>query len=88
MFIFSLPPSLFPQGANTSIRQISGEINHNSKEIEVPKHPLPHEKPSLKSSLKPELSQTLPAKEAQVKGTHVQLDHKDKPTTPGEGLLH
>ncbi|XP_016849914.2 anillin isoform X1 [Anolis carolinensis] len=68
-------------GPNSSATKNSGITNHHSKETEVSK--LSHEKPPVKASLKPVLSQQLPAKDARFKGTHVQVDCKDKPTTPG-----
>ncbi|XP_062985706.1 anillin [Elgaria multicarinata webbii] len=69
-------------GANNSITKNSGKTSDHSKEIEVPKL-LPQEKTSLKPLLKPTASQQLPAKDDRIKGTHVQVDYKDKTTTPG-----
>ncbi|XP_044310464.1 anillin [Varanus komodoensis] len=68
-------------GANSSIKT-SGVTSNHLKETEV-RELLPQEKASLKPLLKPSLSQQLPTKEEQNKGTHVQIDCKDKPTTPG-----
>uniref|UniRef100_A0A8D2JEQ1 Anillin n=1 Tax=Varanus komodoensis TaxID=61221 RepID=A0A8D2JEQ1_VARKO len=73
--------SLSSQGANSSIKT-SGVTSNHLKETEV-RELLPQEKASLKPLLKPSLSQQLPTKEEQNKGTHVQIDCKDKPTTPG-----
>ncbi|XP_015274752.1 PREDICTED: actin-binding protein anillin [Gekko japonicus] len=68
---------------NANSKNVSVVSNHHGKDTAVPKLQLPQEKPVLKPSLKPVLSQPLPAKEEPVKGTHAQLDYKDKPTTPG-----
>ncbi|XP_053119203.1 anillin isoform X2 [Hemicordylus capensis] len=67
---------------NNFITQNSRATKQNAKETEVPKQ-LPQEKVNLKPSLKPVLSQPHPAKEVPIEGTHVQLNYKDKPTTPG-----
>ncbi|XP_054847971.1 anillin isoform X2 [Eublepharis macularius] len=64
-------------------KTILGANNKHAKDTEVPKLQLPQEKPVLKSSLKPVLSQPLSAKEEPIKSVHAQLDYKDKPTTPG-----
>uniref|UniRef100_A0A8D0GNE6 Anillin n=1 Tax=Sphenodon punctatus TaxID=8508 RepID=A0A8D0GNE6_SPHPU len=42
----------------------------------------PQETKNLKPTVKPVSSQSLHSKEP-IKGTHVQLEHKDKPATPG-----
>lgn len=77
------PFSLFLlQGVNDSVAQSSGVSKLNCKETEVPKQ-LPQEKADLKLVL----SQPLPVKDEPVKGTHEQLDCKNKPTTPGDGFL-
>ncbi|KAM6451864.1 anillin isoform 1-T1 [Liasis olivaceus] len=65
------------EGTNSSITKASGITNSHSKEIEVPKL---QEKGSLNLTPKP---QEIPAKEEQTQGTHVQVDYKDKPITPG-----
>ncbi|KAH0627182.1 hypothetical protein JD844_002643 [Phrynosoma platyrhinos] len=64
-------------GPNSSGTKNSGVTNSNYKETE-----LSHEK-AIKPSLKPPLSQQPLAKNERFKGTQVQLDYKDKPTTPG-----
>ncbi|XP_077159495.1 anillin isoform X2 [Paroedura picta] len=68
---------------NATSKTILGVNNHHGNDTETPKLQLPQGKPILKSSLKPALSQPLPAKEEPIKGAHSQLDHKDKPATPG-----
>uniref|UniRef100_A0A8C3TFC5 Anillin actin binding protein n=1 Tax=Chelydra serpentina TaxID=8475 RepID=A0A8C3TFC5_CHESE len=62
--------------------------NPNPKEPEVPqllrKKPCsPQKTEELKPTVKPILSQPVQSKEEPIKRTHVQLEHKDKPTTPG-----
>ncbi|XP_066483442.1 anillin [Tiliqua scincoides] len=66
------------RGVNDSAAKISGVSNQNCKETKVPKHLSEEE-----ADLKPVLSQPLPLKEEPGKETHVQLDYKNKPTTPG-----
>ncbi|XP_032641339.1 anillin isoform X3 [Chelonoidis abingdonii] len=58
------------------------------KEPEVPqllkkKLCSPQKTEELKPTVKPILSQPVQSKEEPIKRTHVQLEHKDKPTTPG-----
>ncbi|KAM9166296.1 anillin isoform 2-T2 [Pangshura tecta] len=60
----------------------------SSKEPEVPqllkKKPCsPQKTEELKPTVKPILSQPVQSKEEPIKRTHVQPEHKDKPTTPG-----
>ncbi|XP_038246628.1 anillin isoform X4 [Dermochelys coriacea] len=61
--------------------------NPNPKEPEVPqllKKPCsPQKTEELKPTVKPILSQPVQSKEEPIKRTHVQPEHKDKPTTPG-----
>ncbi|KAL8165617.1 UNVERIFIED_CONTAM: hypothetical protein K2H54_049389 [Gekko kuhli] len=68
---------------NANSKTVLVVSHHHGKDTEVPKLQLPQEKPVLKPSLKPVLSQPLPTKEEPIKGAHAQLDYKDKPTTPG-----
>ncbi|XP_050793636.1 anillin isoform X4 [Gopherus flavomarginatus] len=57
------------------------------KEPEVPqllkKLCSPQKTEELKPTVKPILAQPVQSKEEPIKRTHVQLEHKDKPTTPG-----
>ncbi|XP_048695165.1 anillin isoform X3 [Caretta caretta] len=62
--------------------------NPNPKESEVPqllkKKPCsPQKTEERKPTVKPILSQPVQSKEEPIKRTHVQPEHKDKPTTPG-----
>ncbi|XP_067418613.1 anillin [Emydura macquarii macquarii] len=73
---------------NNYVTDSSRVTNPNRKETEVPeplkKKPCsPQKTEGLKTTVKPILSQPVQSKEEPIKGTHVQLEHKDKPTTPG-----
>ncbi|XP_042331213.1 anillin isoform X2 [Sceloporus undulatus] len=68
-------------GPSSSGTKKSGVTNSNSKETEQSK--LLSQEKAIKPSLKPALSQQPLAKNERFKGTQVQLDYKDKPTTPG-----
>uniref|UniRef100_A0A674JD14 Anillin n=1 Tax=Terrapene triunguis TaxID=2587831 RepID=A0A674JD14_9SAUR len=66
----------------------SGVTNPSPKEPEVPqllkKKPCsPQKTEELKPTIKPISSQPVQSKEEPIKRTHVQPEHKDKPTTPG-----
>uniref|UniRef100_A0A8C3TI93 Anillin n=1 Tax=Chelydra serpentina TaxID=8475 RepID=A0A8C3TI93_CHESE len=77
-----------PATSKISVRKSSRVTNPNPKEPEVPqllrKKPCsPQKTEELKPTVKPILSQPVQSKEEPIKRTHVQLEHKDKPTTPG-----
>ncbi|XP_035175131.1 anillin [Oxyura jamaicensis] len=74
--------------SNNFMTQSSSITVPTSKESEV-RQPLiekpysPQKTEKLTQPVKSTLSQPVQTKEEPVKGTHVQLEHKDKPTTPG-----
>uniref|UniRef100_A0A8C8SUK2 Anillin n=1 Tax=Pelusios castaneus TaxID=367368 RepID=A0A8C8SUK2_9SAUR len=74
-------------GRNNYLATSSKVTSSSCKETEIPqplKKPCsPQKTEGLKTTVKPILSQSAQSKEEPIKGTHVQFEHKDKPTTPG-----
>ncbi|XP_058037420.1 anillin isoform X2 [Ahaetulla prasina] len=64
------------EGTNSSVTHASGITSSHSKVTEVPNL-------KEKGNLNPTPKSQIPAKEEQIQETHVQVDYKDKPTTPG-----
>ncbi|XP_064362624.1 anillin isoform X2 [Dromaius novaehollandiae] len=73
---------------NNFLEKSSRDAVPSSKESEVPlpltENPCsPQKTEELKQTVKSTLSQPVQSKKGLVKGTHVQLEPQDKPTTPG-----
>ncbi|XP_034266881.1 anillin isoform X2 [Pantherophis guttatus] len=64
------------EGTNSSVTQASGITSSHSKVTEIPNL-------KEKGYLNPTPKSQIPAKEEQIQETHVQVDYKDKPNTPG-----
>lgn len=87
---FNVTPFIFlVKDSNNFITQSSSITVPTSKESKV-RQPLienpcsPQKIEKLTQPVKSTLSQPVQSKEEPVKGTHVQLEPKDKPTTPGK----
>ncbi|NXK53123.1 ANLN protein, partial [Chauna torquata] len=85
---FNIVPFFLVKDPNNFITQSSNVTVPTSKESEILqpliKNPCSPQKSEKRTqTVKSTLSQPVQSKEEPVKGTHVQLEHKDKPTTPG-----
>ncbi|NXC38686.1 ANLN protein, partial [Penelope pileata] len=85
---FNFIPFSLVKDPNNFITQSSSVTVPTSKESEVPQpltenHCSPQKTEKRTQTVQSTSSQPVQSKEESVKGTHVQLEPKDKPTTPG-----